>query len=144
MLHTLPHSQISIVPVFRKRAKVKPLQDACDTGKLAGVVSGYSVKCQYLVVFGTDFKIGLAVAADGADFRSLRADDEVAADAAFPHAFAGLLEDLLHFDVLEELEVALFMGAFDGADGRGTWRQVPGSLLLRASLANWTYMSVHS
>ena len=39
------------------------------------------------------------------------------ADAAFPHAFTGLFEDLLHFDVLEELEIALFMSLFDGADG---------------------------
>ena len=59
----------------------------------------------------------MAVTADGADFRGLRADDEVAADAAFPHAFAGLFEDLLHLNVLEELEVAFLVGAFDGADG---------------------------
>ena len=41
----------------------------------------------------------------------------MAADAAFPHAFAGLFEDLLHLNVLEELEVAFLVGAFDGADG---------------------------
>ena len=69
-----------------------------------------------LVVFGTDFKVGLAVAADRADFRSLRADDEVTADAAFPHAFAGLFEDLLHFNVLQKLEIAFFVGLFDGGD----------------------------
>ena len=69
------------------------------------------------VVFSAHFEVGLTVTADGADFRGLRADDEVAADAAFPHAFAGLFEDLLHLDVLEELEVAFLVGAFDGADG---------------------------
>ena len=69
------------------------------------------------VVFSAHFEVGLAVTADGADFRGLRADDEVAADAAFPHAFAGLFEDLLHLNVLEELEVAFLVGAFDGADG---------------------------
>lgn len=69
-----------------------------------------------LVVFSAHLEIGLAIAADRADFRCLRANDEVAANAAFPHAFASLFKDLLHFDVLEKLEVAFFVGAFDSAN----------------------------
>ena len=68
------------------------------------------------VVFGANFEVGLAVAADGAHFGGLVADHKVTANAAFPHVLTGLFEDLVHFDVLQELEVTFFVGAFDVAD----------------------------
>ena len=55
--------------------------------------------------------------ADRADFRSLLADHEVTAFAALPHDFFALFEDSLHFDVVEKLEVAFFVGLFNGAHG---------------------------
>ena len=41
----------------------------------------------------------------------------MAADAAFPHRLAGLFKDLLHFDVLQKLQVAGFVSALDFSDG---------------------------
>ena len=61
------------------------------------------------------------------------------ADAAFPHAFAGLFKDLLHFDVLQKLEVAGFVGAFDVADQaelRGDFRKAFGFGFFRKSLVH--------
>ncbi len=54
--------------------------------------------------------------ADGADFRSARADNEVAALPALPHNDFALLEDFLHFDVVQELEITFFVVFFDSAD----------------------------
>ena len=54
--------------------------------------------------------------ADGADFRGLRAYDDVSAVAAFPDLDFALLEHLCRFDVLEKLAVAFFVRFFDGGD----------------------------
>ena len=51
--------------------------------------------------------------ADRADFRSLRADHDVTAVAAFPDRDAGLLKHLLLFHVLQQLAIALFVGLFN-------------------------------
>ena len=48
--------------------------------------------------------------------RSLGADDDVAAVAAFPHLDFALLEHGGRFHVLEEGTVAFFMALFDGGD----------------------------
>ena len=54
--------------------------------------------------------------ADWADFRGLRAYDDVSAVAAFPDLDFALFEDFCCFDVLEECTVAFFMRFFDGGD----------------------------
>lgn len=81
--------------------------------------------------------------ADGADFRSARADNEVAALPALPHNDFALLEDFLHFDVVQELEITFFVVLFDGADTAELSGEF-GKPSSSASLANVSYMSVHS
>ena len=54
--------------------------------------------------------------ADRADFRSFGTDNNVTADAAFPHRHFALEEDVLHLNVVEQLTITFFVGLFDGAD----------------------------
>ena len=77
--------------------------------------------------------------ADRADFRRLFAHHEVAADAALPHHFLALLEDLLHLDVFEELEEPRLVGLFNRANGTelvGERGEAVGLGLLRKGLVH--------
>ena len=54
--------------------------------------------------------------ADGADFRSLRADYDVAAVTTFPNLDFAFFEHLCRFHIVEEGAVAFFVHLFDGGD----------------------------
>ena len=62
--------------------------------------------------------------ADRADFRSLRADDDVPAVAALPDFDFALFEDLLGFHILQEGAVTLFMVLLDGRNTAELLRQL--------------------
>ena len=54
--------------------------------------------------------------ANRANIRSGIADNDVAADAAFPHRHFTLFKHLLHLNVVQKLAIAFFMGLFNGGD----------------------------
>lgn len=76
-----------------------------------------AIRCLELVVLSTHLLEGLRMSADRADLGSRLAHAEVAAFTALPHHDFTLGKDLLHFDVLQKLQEALFVSLLDGADG---------------------------
>ena len=101
-----------------------------------------SVSC-VLVVLGVYLEVTLGVSAYGANFRSLGANNDVAAVTAFPNLNFALLENLSGFDVLQKGTITLFMMLLDFA----TMRNLAARALKPSSsavLAKSSYISVHS
>lgn len=59
------------------------------------------------------FKVALAVIADRADLGSRGSHDQVSADTTLPHGLSALFKDLLHFHVVQQFAIPLFVRFFD-------------------------------
>ena len=81
-----------------------------------------SVSC-VLVVLGVHLGVALGVSAYGANFRSLGANNDVAAVTAFPNLNFALLENLSGFDVLQKGAITLFMVLLNFANHAELGRQ---------------------
>ena len=83
-------------------------------------------------------KVAHGVSAYGANFRSLGANNDVAAVTAFPNLNFALLENLSGFDVLQKGAITLFMMLLDFANHAVFGRQSLEALFFSS------YISVHS
>ena len=91
-----PAACLHLLPAFDISEKQIPATDGCGDLCVYGLAES-----DRLIVFGLDFEITLRMSADGAQFGSLLAYDDMAAVAALPDAVALAREHYLVGNVLQ-------------------------------------------